>query len=367
MRNNNQKIAVIGGGSWGTALAVLLGNKGLNTHLWVRREELVREIQNTHINPEYLSRAYIPDSVTVSSVMSDVVNNADLTIVVVPSQYMRAVVKDMKSHLMDKAIVCSASKGIEMGSFKRMSQVLREELGISRKHIAVLSGPSHAEEVCMGKATAVVSASSSNKVAEYVQQIFSTSTFRVYTSRDVRGVEYGGALKNVVAIGAGICDGLQKIDLEDRQSSVGDNAKASLLTRGIEEMARMGLYLGSRKNTFYGLSGWGDLLVTAYSRFGRNRMVGECLAMGMTMEQIKTEKLQGMVSEGVETARAAYELSRTINVEMPITEQTYKVIYEGKDIETAIHDLMSRIPKPEHGYYIKGIPKRLLLALKGRT
>jgi glycerol-3-phosphate dehydrogenase (NAD(P)+) len=245
-----------------------------------------------------------------------------------------------------------------------MSEVLREETRAPGKNIAVLSGPSHAEEVSVGKATAVVAASASRALAGYVQETFSTQTFRVYTSKDVRGVEYGGALKNIIAIGAGICDGLRKISSGGKETNIGDNAKATLLTRGIEEIARLGIFLGSRKRTFYGLSGWGDLLVTAYSGFGRNRMVGECLALGMTLDEIKREKLRGMVPEGVETARAAYNLSRMIDVEMPITQEIYLVLYEGKDIETAIHDLMTRSLKPEHGYYIRGIPKRLKLALR---
>ena len=365
-----RKIAIIGGGGWGTALAILLGNeilegrKQLNIGLWIRRDELVEKIRQERVNQEYLPDVKIPSVVNISSSIKEVTSNAELVIIAVPSQYLRNVTQQVKPYLNSRTVVCSASKGIELGTFKRMSEVIYEETGTPRRSIAVLSGPSHAEEVSIGKATTIVSASLSDATAERVQEILSTQTFRVYTSRDVRGVEYGGALKNIIAIGAGVCDGLQKIEREGKKVSIGDNAKASLLTRGIEEMARLGVSLGSRKRTFYGLSGCGDLLVTSYSGFGRNRLVGECLAMGMTLDEIKRDKLHGMVPEGVETTKAVYELSRTINVEMPITEQIYLILYKGKDIESAVHDLMTRSLKPEHGYYIKGIPKRVKLALR---
>jgi len=365
-----KKIAIIGGGGWGTAITVLLGNeilegrKQLDVGLWIRRDELAEKIRQERVNQEYLPDIKIPSNIKISSSISEIVNNAELVVIAVPSQHLRSVARQVKPYLRNETIVCSASKGIELGTFKRMSDVIYEETGITKKNIAVLSGPSHAEEVGISKATTVVSASLSDATAEYVQEVLSTQTFRVYTSKDVRGVEYGGALKNIIAIGAGICDGLQKIGREGKNVSIGDNAKASLLTRGIEEMARLGVSLGSRKTTFYGLSGWGDLLVTSYSGFGRNRLVGECLALGMTLDEIKKEKLHGMVPEGVETTKAVYELSKTINVEMPITEQIYLIIYKGKDINTAIHDLMTRSLKPEHGYYIKGIPKRVKLALR---
>ncbi len=370
MKNDSKVLAVVGGGGWGTALAILLGRevlqgrRRLRVRLWVREKDLARKIAQGRVNEQYLPNVEIPTSVEVSSALDEVVSGAELVITAVPSQYLRAVAVEMKPLLRKGARICSVSKGIEIGTFKRMSEVLHEEIRIPRKNIAVLSGPSHAEEVSLDKATAVVTASGSNALAAYVQETLSTQTFRVYTSRDVRGVEYGGSLKNIIAIGAGICDGLQKLQYAGRKISIGDNTKATLLTRGIEEMARLGIFLGSRRTTFYGLSGWGDLLVTSYSRFGRNRLVGECLASGMTLDEIKKEKLHGMVPEGVETAKAVYELSKTINVEMPITEQIYRILYEGKDIETAICDLMSRSLKPEHGYYIKGIPKRLKLALR---
>ncbi len=328
-----KKVAIVGGGGWGTALSVLLGEavlqgaKSLDVHLWVMEADLAEKIQQERVNVQYLPGAKIPTSVKVSSVMEEVVTGADLIVVAVPSQFFGAAVREALPYLDRGTLVCSVAKGIEIGTFRRMSEVLHEEARVPKKNIAALSGPSHAEEVSIGKTTAVVAASSSSAVADYVQEIFSTQTFRVYTARDVRGVEYGGSLKNIIAIGAGICDGLQKMQNGGKRTSIGDNAKASLLTRGIEEMARLGILLGSRKRTFYGLSGWGDLLVTAYSRFGRNRLVGECLASGMTLDEIKKEKLHGMVPEGVETAKAVYKLSRMINVEMPITEQIYLVLY----------------------------------------
>jgi len=363
-----KKIAIIGGGGWGTALAVLLGNevlvgkKQIDVFIWVRRDELVQEIKRENINIQYLPGVKIPDSVHISSSIEEVLKDAGLIVTVVPSQFLRSTLKDMKPYVNPDSFICNASKGIELGTFMRMSEVIHEETGIPKRNICVISGPSHAEEVSIGKATAVVTASSSNNLAAYIQEIFSTSTFRVYTSSDVRGVEFGGALKNIIAIGAGICDGLQNVRY--KRINIGDNAKATLMTRGIEEIARLGMILGSKKATFYGLSGWGDLIVTAYSKFGRNRLVGECLAMGMNMDDIKREKLHGMVPEGVETTKAVYNLSKMINVEMPITEQTYLVLYQKKDIESAICDLMSRSLKPEYGYYIKGIPKRMKLALR---
>lgn len=349
-----EKVAVVGGGGWGTALAILLGkevskgSKRFSVHQWIMEADLVQKIRRDRINVQYLPAASIPESVEVSSVLEDVVSNAELVITAVPSQYLRGVARAMAPYLKSGVILCSASKGIEIGTFERMSEVLYEETRVPKRNTAVISGPSHAEEVGVGKTTTIVAASSSSVVADLVQETLSAQTFRVYTARDVKGVEYGGSLKNIIAIGAGICDGLQKMQEKGRSTSIGDNAKASLLTRGIEEMARLGMFLGSRKRTFYGLSGWGDLIVTAYSRFGRNRMVGECLASGMTLDEIKKERLRGMVPEGVETAKAVYELSKKIDIEMPITEQIYLVLYEGKDIETAITDLMTRSLKPEH-------------------
>jgi len=370
--DSKRKVTVVGGGGWGTALAVLLGKevlqnrKNLEICLWIRREEIVRSVKDGRINRQYLPGVKIPECIEITSSIEEAVNNAELVVIAVPSQYLRSVVKIFVPYLKGEEMICSASKGIEVSTFKRMSEVLHEETRFSGKKIAVLSGPSHAEEAGIGKTTAVVVASKSDVVAKYIQQIFSTPTFRVYTSNDIRGVEYGGSLKNVIAIGAGVCDGLQKINYDGRKVNIGDNAKASLLTRGIEEMARFGIFLGSKRKTFYGLSGWGDLLVTAYSRFGRNRLVGECLASGMTLDEIKEEKLHGMVPEGVETTKAVHNLSKVINVEMPITEQIYLILYEGKDIEEAIYDLMARSLKPEHGYYIRGIPKRIKLALRSR-
>ncbi|MGB9595726.1 MAG: NAD(P)H-dependent glycerol-3-phosphate dehydrogenase, partial [Candidatus Poribacteria bacterium] len=313
------------------------------------------------INSEYLPNVKIPSTVDISSSLNDAINKADILIIAVPSQYVRKTLREMKPYIEKEAIICSASKGIELETFRRMSEVIYEETNIPKRNIAVLSGPSHAEEVSVGKATTVVSASSSESTARYVQETLNTQSFRIYTSKDVKGVEYGGALKNIIAIGAGICDGLKK---KGGMTNIGDNAKASLLTRGIEEMARLGVSLGSNKRTFYGLTGWGDLLVTSYSSYGRNRLVGECLAMGMTLDEIKSEKLHGMVPEGVETTKAVYELSKIIKVEMPITEQIYLILYEGKNIESAVYDLMTRSLKPEHGYYIKGIPKRVKLAFR---
>jgi glycerol-3-phosphate dehydrogenase (NAD(P)+) len=332
--------------------------------LWVREEDLAQRMAQDRVNDQYLPNARIPASVEISPSIQEVVSDAELVVTAVPSQYLRSVAREMAPHLLRGVSVCNVSKGIELKTFKRMSEVLHEAAGIPRKNIAALSGPSHAEEVSVDKATAVVVASGSAALADYVQEVLSAQTFRIYTSRDVRGVEYGGALKNIIAIGAGICDGLQETGYEGGRINIGDNAKATLLTRGIEEIARLGVYLGSRKRTFYGLSGWGDLLVTSYSKFGRNRLVGECLASGMTLDEIREEKLRGMIPEGVETAKAVYELSKTINVEMPITEQIYLILYQGKDIETAISDLMSRSLKPEQGYYIRGIPKRLKLAFR---
>ncbi len=362
-----RKIAIIGGGGWGTALAILLGievekgRKQIDVHLWIRREELAEKVAQERINFEYLPNVKIPSTVNISSSLYDTTNKADILIIAVPSQYVRETIRKMKPYIERKSIICSASKGIELGTFKRVSEIIYEEMDVPRGNIAVLSGPSHAEEVSIGKATTIVSASSSESTARCVQETLSTQSFRIYTSKDVKGVEYGGALKNIIAIGAGICDGLKK---KGEMTNIGDNAKASLLTRGIEEMARFGVSLGANKRTFYGLTGWGDLLVTSYSNYGRNRLVGECLAMGMTLDQIKSEKLHGMVPEGVETTKAVYELSKIIKVETPITEQIYLILYEGKDIESAVYDLMTRSLKPEYGYYIKGIPKRVKLAFR---
>lgn len=357
------KVAVVGAGSWGTALSILLGRKALQDKLeiwlWSRRDELSKQISQTRRNEQYLPSVEIPKTVYVSSSIGEVSSNAQFVITAVPSQYLRNTLKSLSGHLREDAIICSVSKGIELQTFKRMSEVIHEETGLPRKNIAVLSGPSHAEEVAKCMATAVVVASTCEQTSASVQQLLHTDYFRIYTSRDVKGVEYGGALKNIIAIGAGICDGLSK----QGRAGIGDNAKASLLTRGIEEMSRLGRMLGSNKRTFYGLSGWGDLLVTSYSGFSRNRFVGERLAMGIPYQEIQNE-LRGMIPEGVQTTKAVYELSKAIKVEMPITEQIYSILYEGKDIERAIKDLMTRSLKPEYGYYLRGITKRFKLALR---
>ncbi|HHY42353.1 MAG TPA: NAD(P)H-dependent glycerol-3-phosphate dehydrogenase [Thermoanaerobacterales bacterium] len=331
------KVAIVGAGSWGTALAHVAAKNNNSTHLWVRRRELADEMINTGENTQYLPCAKISPKIHISTDLEHVVSDADIVIMAVPSHTVRNMAKLIRNFIKKDAIVTSASKGIELGSLKRMSQVLAEELdNIRQENIVALSGPSHAEEVIRNLPTAIVAASSEQEAAQKVQDALINSKFRVYTNTDIIGVELGGALKNIIAICSGISDGL----------GLGDNTRAALMTRGIVEITRLGVKLGASPATFSGLSGIGDLIVTCSSDLSRNRKAGIDIGRGKTVEEVIQST--NMVIEGINTTKAAFMLAQKYNIEMPITEQAYLVLFENKDPRVAVNSLMSRVGKHEH-------------------
>lgn len=325
-------IAVIGAGSWGTTLSVLLSNKGYNVSLWVFEEDLAEDIKKTRINTVYLPDFAIPESIKVSHRIEEVVSGAECILNVVPTQFTRTVFKDALPYISKDARIISASKGIERGTLFTVSKILKE---LSGHEVAVLSGPSFSREVIKKLLTAVVVAANDHDTSLFFQKMFNTNYFRVYTHNDVLGVELGGALKNVIAIASGICDGL----------NLGFNARAALITRGLAEITRLGVAMGAEEKTFRGLSALGDLVLTCTGPLSRNYAVGFKLGQGLKLKDILSK--MPMVVEGVSTAEAAYELSKRYNVEMPIVEQIYKVINEGKNPSDAVRELMTRALKPE--------------------
>jgi glycerol-3-phosphate dehydrogenase (NAD(P)+) len=325
-------VAVIGAGSWGTTLAYLLSKKGYDVSLWVYEKDLAEEIERTRLNKVYLPDIRLPENIMISHRIDEVVNKARYILNVVPSQYTRAVFKEISPYLSNGSAIISASKGIERGTLMTISSVLKELTG---HEVAALSGPSFAKEVMKNLPTAVTLATENRNTGILLQELFNTSTFRVYTHNDILGVEIGGALKNVIAIAAGISDSL----------GLGNNARASLITRGLAEITRLGVAMGAEEKTFAGLSGLGDLVLTCTSALSRNYTLGIKLGQGMKLKDILEQTIS--VVEGVETAESAFELSNKYNIEMPIVEQVYKIINEGKDPVLAVSDLMSRSMKPE--------------------
>lgn len=331
--NLRKEIAVIGAGGWGTALAMVLSNNFDKVILWTRNEDQAEEINKNHTNQKYLPIAQIPKNI-IASTDPESISNIEVYINAVPTQYIRNYYKDYNLDLDNKYIV-NSSKGVENNSNKTISGIYEDVYGISSDRFAVITGPSHAEEVCLKVPTTVVVASESKKYAKFVQEIFGTDYFRVYTSEDVIGCEIGGSLKNVIAIAAGIIDGM----------GLGDNTKAALLTRGLAEIARLGEAMGADHQTFSGLSGLGDLFVTCDSKHSRNRRFGERIGTGENAEEIIATS--SSIAEGVFTSKSAYELSKKHQIEMPITEQVYKTIFEGKNPQDAITELMTRENKNE--------------------
>jgi glycerol-3-phosphate dehydrogenase (NAD(P)+) len=321
-------IQVIGAGSWGLALTRLLALNGHAVRLWCREEDKPDELRSTRRSPFFLRDMRLPDHVEVSSEIDE---NAAIAVLAVPSHAMRAVVRQFP--FAESTIRVSVAKGIENDTLCCMHEVIAEEHGTCP--ILALSGPSHAEEVSQDLPATVVVAGSDTASCEVAQQAFRSDTFRVYTSNDIVGVELGGALKNVIAIAAGTCDGF----------GLGDNAKAAIITRGLAEMARLGVVMGADPLTFSGLSGMGDLIVTCASLHSRNRNVGEKIAQGKTLDEILASS--PMVAEGVRTAKSAMALAQKHHVEMPITEQVYRVLYENANPREAVSTLMMREAKPE--------------------
>ena len=334
-----RRIAVLGAGSWGTALATLLGtHPEAEVTLWARSHALIVQLRQERENVRYLSGFPLSVGVHPVSRLKDALDGVEIVVFAVPSGGFREVFNDALPHLPTDALLLSATKGLEEGTGLRMSQVIAELLPENEERTIVLSGPNLAVEVARGVPSASVAASCSLLSAQRVQHLFAAlpePTFRVYTGRDVTGVELGGAIKNAIAIGAGVCDGL----------GYGDNAKAGLMTRGLTEAIRLGASQNAEAATFSGLSGVGDLIATGASRLSRNYRVGVALGEGRTLEDVLTEI--GQVAEGVPTTRALYELANRAGVEMPLCEALYSVLFEGRGAREVIRELMTRPPREE--------------------
>ena len=328
------KACVIGAGSWGTAMAVHLARLGKDVTVWNKFEDEIEKIKRTGENEKYLPGIKIPENVSFTTDMSMATKDAELIVFALPSPLVRVVAKELAKCVSSGQIIVNLSKGLEKVSLKRLSEVLSEE--IPQGKIVVMSGPSHAEEVSRELPTTNVVASTDKDAAAYVQSFVMNENFRLYTSDDVVGVELGGALKNVIALCAGMSDGL----------GYGDNTKAALMTRGLEEIKRLGVAMGAESETFLGLSGMGDLIVTCTSMHSRNRRAGILLGKGKALDDVLKEV--GMVVEGVNTAEAAYELSKKYDTSMPIVEEANRILFEGKNPKEAVNDLMTREKKAEH-------------------
>lgn len=328
------KIAILGAGSWGTALAIHLARKGFTPLLWSHRAELVEEILSSGRNSRYLPDARIPDNVMPGFDLEEAVGSAGVIITAVPSHAFREVMLQARRHIAPDAVVINGAKGIDENTLQRISEIYREICGVTKNYV-VLSGPSHAEEVYLGMPTAVVVASDDGVSAARAQNVLMSAEFRVYTNSDVTGVELGGSLKNIIALGTGIADGL----------GLGDNTKAALITRGLAEIARLGVAMGANPMTFAGLAGVGDLIVTCTSMHSRNRRAGMEIGRGKTLEEAMAAVR--MVVEGVRTTRAARKLSIQHGAEMPITDQMHRVLFEGKNPRDAVFTLMGRGKKDE--------------------
>ena len=323
--------AVLVAGSWGTALASVLANNGYHVNLWTRSEEQAEGINRDRENRKFLPGVQLPELIHATTDMKSALRDAELALFVAPSGAMREVAKQAALYLSSETLVVHATKGFETGTLKRMTTVLSEELGRPLEQLVVLSGPSHAEEVILKQPTTVVVASANLQAAEQAQDALMNTHFRVYTNPDVVGVEVAGAIKNIIALGAGLTDGLH----------FGDNAKAALLTRGLAEISRLGTAMGANPLTFAGLAGVGDLVVTCTSKHSRNWRAGYMLADGTPLDEVLSR--MGMVVEGVRTTRAAYDLAKQHDVEMPITFQLYEVLFANKAPRTAVEHLMGRL------------------------
>lgn len=331
---SDPKIGILGDGGWGTTLAVLLSAKGLDVTLWGAFSDYTQQMSRTRLNPRFLPGVKLPRKIKLTNDLKAAVTDKEIIVLAVPSQYTRAVLKKIRlNKCVGKCIYLSVTKGIEVGTLKRISEVIKEELGPVK--IAVLSGPTIAGEVARGIPTTAVVASPDKKIRKYIQEVFNTGSFRVYTNPDVIGVELGGSLKNVIAIACGVSDGLK----------FGTNTKAAILSRGLAEISRLGSAMGARHKTFSGISGLGDLVTTCISTQSRNRFVGEQIGKGRTLKEIS--KHMQMIAEGVPTAKSAYTLSLKYKVQMPITREVYMLLYRNKSPRQAVVDLMSRQSKEE--------------------
>ena len=330
------QIAIIGAGAWGTGLAIVLGRKGTHrVRLWAHEQDVCESIAHKRVNERFLPGRSIPQSVSGSNNFATVLEGSEIIVSVMPSQHCRGLFERMCPHIPPNALIVSATKGIEEGSLLRMSEVIGAVIGENHP-VGALSGPSFAQEVARGDPTAITIASTDSTLLNTVQKEFSDSSFRVYTNGDIIGVELGGSLKNIVAIAAGICDGL----------GLGHNSVAALITRGLAEMTRLVLACGGRPDTMAGLAGLGDLVLTCTGGLSRNRSVGVELGRGKKLPEI-IAGMHGMVAEGVFTTTAAVGLAKSRRVEMPITEQMHAILHEGKSPREAIQHLMARTGKSE--------------------
>ncbi|MDD5005889.1 MAG: NAD(P)-dependent glycerol-3-phosphate dehydrogenase [Candidatus Omnitrophica bacterium] len=328
-----QNITILGDGGWGTTLSILLSKKGYNVCLWGIFRDYTESLKKKRVNSKFLKGIKIPKEVFITSDLKEALCCAQTIILAVPSQYLRSVLKKIKGTKTKDRLFLSATKGIEYKSLMTMSEVITDELG--GVNLAVLSGPNIAQEIARGMPAVSVVASKNHHTAGYFQNLLMNEKFRVYTNSDVVGVELGGSLKNIIALACGISDGLK----------LGTNAKAALLTRGLVEISRLGVAMGANRETFFGVSGLGDLVTTCTSLYSRNRFVGEQIAKGKRLSDI--EKDMQMVAEGVSTTKAAYTLAGKYNVEMPITKEIYCVLYKHKAPQKALKDLMLRRRKAE--------------------
>lgn len=328
-----KKACVLGAGSWGTALAMVLSENSENVSLWTKCKNQVKEINEERTNSKYLKGIKVPENIYCTVDIEDAVNDSEIIVLAVPSQAIRSVSKELKECLKENQIVVNVAKGLEKETGLRMSQVVIEEIKDIR--YVVLSGPSHAEEVAKRLPTTIVVSSFDKEASEIVQNAFMTDVFRVYTNDDVIGVELGGTLKNIIAFGCGVCDGL----------GYGDNTKSALITRGLHEIKSLGVSLGAKEETFNGLSGVGDLIVTCTSQHSRNRMAGYLIGQGYSKEEA-VAKVE-MVVEGIVATEAVYKKTRGLNKEFPILESIYSIVFEDKKPEDALKELMSRDKKGE--------------------
>lgn len=328
-----KRIAILGDGGWGTTLAVLLAKQGYAVTLWGVFADYIKTVDKTRCNPKFLPGIEIPRQIKITSDIKSAVKDKEIVVLAIPSQYTRMTLRKIVGSFAKKTIFLSVTKGIEISSTKRMSEVIRAELGQVR--LAVLSGPTIAAEVAREIPTAAVVASSDKQIRKTIQAVFSTPRFRLYTNPDVVGVELGGSLKNVIAIACGVSDGL----------GFGTNTKAAMLTRGLAEISRLGKAMGAKLETFSGISGLGDLVTTCISKQSRNRSLGELIGKGKNLKEV-CRHMQ-MVAEGVPTAKSAYVLSLKYNIDMPIIKEVYYLLYKNKSPQKAVKDLMTRKSKEE--------------------
>ena len=329
------KISVIGSGGWGIALTILLHKNGHDLTIWSFDKKEAEELKKTRQNKTKLPNILLPEDVKVTDDLKEAVDDKDILILAVPSKAIRSVSKSLKNIIKDNQIVVNVAKGLEEDTLETMTDIIEEELKGKKTQVAVLSGPSHAEEVGKGIPTTCVVSAHNKELTLYLQNIFMNPSFRVYTSPDMLGIEIGGALKNVIALAAGIADGL----------NYGDNTKAALITRGIKEIASLGVAMGGEQSTFYGLTGLGDLIVTCASMHSRNRRAGILLGQGKTLNEAIKEV--NMVVEGVYSAKSALMAAKKYNVEIPIIEQVNAVLFENKNAAEAVNELMIRDKKLE--------------------